>query len=100
MIKHVVMWQLCETEEHNKQENAKKMKELLEGLKDKIEDIKAIKVGINDENAPQSNFDVILEVQVEDFEALNRYAKNPLHLEVVDFIKAVSKQRVAVDYRK
>ena len=37
MIKHIVMWKLKEEAEgHSKEENAKLIKNMLEGLKDKI----------------------------------------------------------------
>ena len=48
MLKHIVVWKLKDfAEGASKDENAHKMKALLEGLKKKIKVIKTLEVGIN-----------------------------------------------------
>jgi hypothetical protein len=60
MFKHIVVWKLKEfAEGASKEENARKMKVLLEGLKGKIRAIKSLEVGININGYPDS-YDVIL----------------------------------------
>lgn len=98
MIKHIVNWKLKESAlGNNKEVNAKRIKNDLEGLIDKIDVIKMLEVGINvNENC--GNYDLVLVSEFETMEALNEYATHPLHLEVVKFVKEVVEDRVAVDY--
>lgn len=95
MIHHIVMWKLKEAD---KKENAHKIKKDLEALKNIIKELKFIQVSFNMDIAPRNNFDVILDTHFNSFEQLNIYANHPEHLKVVEFIKTVIDQRVAIDY--
>ncbi|MDR2122072.1 MAG: Dabb family protein [Flavobacteriaceae bacterium] len=97
MIHHIVLWKLKET---NKEENAKQIKEKLEALKGRIKELDSIYVGFNMDEAPESNFDVVLNTQFKTFDDLNIYQNHPEHVEVVQFIKSVVEQRVAIDYER
>lgn len=98
MIKHIVMWKLNDKAEGNtKEENAKLIKTKIEELKDKIDEIVDIEVGINVVEDP-SAYDVVLYSVFNNKDDLNKYAKDPIHLEVVDFVKKVVNSRVVVDY--
>lgn len=98
MIKHIVMWKLKDlVEGKNKIESAKKIKADLEGLKDKIEQIKAIEVGINI-NPSEQAYDVVLYSEFESVEDLNIYQNHPEHIKVAEFVGKVKDQRVVVDY--
>ncbi|MDV3428565.1 MAG: Dabb family protein [Bacillota bacterium] len=98
MIKHIVMWKLKETSEGcTKEENAKKIKSLLENLKDKISEIKYLEVGIN-VNSSESAFDAVLISEFETLEDLNSYQVNPEHKKVSAFVKSVRLDRKVVDY--
>ena len=60
MIKHIVMWKLKdEAEGNSKAENAKIIKNSLEDLKGKINEIVNIEVGI-DVNKSEQAYDVVL----------------------------------------
>ncbi|WP_202077492.1 Dabb family protein [Caldalkalibacillus salinus] len=99
MIKHIVMWKLKETAEGaTKAENAYKIKTLLEGLKDKIEVIQSIEVGINIEPS-ETAYDVVLYSEFEDEQGLEAYQIHPDHQEAGSFVKKVVTERVVVDYR-
>ncbi|MEK6450421.1 MULTISPECIES: Dabb family protein [Myroides] len=95
MLKHIVMWRL---KEENKEANKIEMKNQLMALKDKIEALKAISVEFNHIDATQANFDVMLYTEFLNFNDLAIYANHPEHLKVVDFIKSVVTERVAIDY--
>jgi len=100
MITHIVMWKLKEVAEGaTKQENAFKIKKNLEALKDKIEVIKNIEVGINI-NKSDMAYDVILNSEFENIDALNEYQKHPEHIKAGGFIAAVTEKRVVADYEK
>lgn len=94
MIKHIVMWKL---KEENKLENAKHIKEKLEALKDQINEISEIEVGINI-NDTSSAFDVVLYSTFNTLDDLNSYSIHPKHKEVGEFIGGVRTERIVVDY--
>lgn len=96
MIKHIVMWKL---KDKNKKENSLKIKNMIEDLKDKINVILNIEIGINI-NTNDCSYDIVLYSEFENEKDLNFYQKNPLHIECVNFIKNVSIDRKAVDYIK
>ena len=98
MIKHIVMWKLKEfAEGKNMVENANTIKFQLESLRDKIDQIKFIEVGINLEPSLQA-YDVVLISEFENMEDLNTYQNHPEHLKVAEFIGKVRAERVFVDY--
>lgn len=98
MIKHIVMWRLKDSAAGaSREENAKKLKQSLEDLKDKIEDIKALEVGINF-NASPAAFDVVLYSEFADMEGLDSYQNHPEHLKIVDFVGEIRTDRAVVDY--
>ncbi|MBC2580427.1 Dabb family protein [Clostridium sp. DJ247] len=98
MIKHIVTWKLKDfAEGKGKVENANKIKIDLESLKDKIEQIKFIEVGININQSEQA-YDVVLYSEFESVEDLNIYQNHPEHIKVAGFVGKVKDQRVVVDY--
>jgi hypothetical protein len=98
MVKHIVAWRLKETAGgRDRQENARIMKERIEGLKDKIKEIVHIEVGI-DVNRSNAAYDIVLYSEFESLEALEVYQKHPEHLEVAGFVRGVTEDRIVVDY--
>lgn len=93
MIKHIVMWKLKDKND----ETLNKMKNDLEGLKDKISEIKEIEVGI-DFNGSDAAYDVVLYSVFESKEDLDAYQTHPEHVKAGVFIKSVVSNRVVVDY--
>ena len=98
MIKHVVMWKLKDFAEGcDRKENANKIKTLLEGLKDKIEQIVYLEVGVN-LNDSNMAFDAVLISEFQDIHGLEIYKNHPEHLKVADFVAKVRLDRAVVDY--
>lgn len=95
MIRHIVFWNL---KEENKAETALKIKTDLEALKGKIPGLLHIEVGINSPKSPQDNWDVVLNSDFENIDALNAYQVHPLHKEAAAFIGTVRTARACVDY--
>lgn len=95
MITHIVAWKL---NPDNKHEHARKIKELLEALKETIPEIQKIEVGLNSAEAPADNWDVVLYSQFTSMADLEAYQTHPAHKEAGKFIKAVTEQRMCVDY--
>lgn len=99
MVKHIICLKLKDFAEGNpKSENAKLAKEKLLSLKEKIDVIKYIEVGINDTKASQDNFDIVLITEFDSFEDLNTYQKHPEHVKTSDFIKKIKDVRACVDF--
>lgn len=92
MIKHVVFFKLPENFEQ---------KDLFVGqlnaLKEKIDFIRGLEVGINFAQSERA-FDLVLTAILDDKEALANYATHEHHLPIVDFIKANSIETKVVDY--
>ncbi len=91
MIRHIV---LCKVKPNSPM---KEIKEKIENLKNEIDVIKHIEVGIDigyDKTA--SDFCIITELENE--KDLDIYAKHPKHLEVIKFLKNFLTERRAVDY--
>lgn len=101
MIKHVVMWKLKDIAEgKTKAENAEVMKELLEDLPSKIDQLDTAEVGINIIKGDSDAIcDVVLTTTCENEEALQAYAVHPDHKKVVQFIMKVAEERRVVDYK-
>ncbi|HSG32070.1 MAG TPA: Dabb family protein [Thermodesulfobacteriota bacterium] len=98
MIKHIVMWKLKDSARGvSKEENAKELKSVLEDLKDKIDVIKEIEVGM-DFNGSAAAYDVALYSVFDSREDLQTYQKHPEHVKVVDFVNEIRDERVVVDY--
>lgn len=98
MIKHIVMWKLKDSARGvSKEENAKELKSVLEDLKDKIDVIKEIEVGM-DFNGSAAAYDVALYSVFDSRDDLQTYQKHPEHVKVVDFVNEIRDERVVVDY--
>lgn len=98
MIKHIVMWQLKEELDGKKKpELAAELKEKLLALKNEIDELMSIEVGLNAINHDK-NHDVVLITEFKNYDDLAIYAKHPKHLKVVDFVGKVITTRAAVDY--
>lgn len=97
MINHVVLFKLKDYPEAEKVQVIAELKGMLEGLKEKIEEVKYIEVGTNYEIKAKS-FDIVLISHFENVDDLNKYRVHPDHLKVVERIKETTTERAAVDY--
>ena len=94
MVRHVVCFKLKD----NSPENCEKAKEVLMSMKGNVELLRDIEVGIDFLHSERS-YDLILQVVVDDKDALDAYQKHPYHVEVVKkHMHAVRSASVAVDY--
>jgi len=97
MINHVVLFKLKEYPQKEKSKVIAELKTLLEELKDKIEVVKFIEVGVNYDLEAKS-YDMVLLSHFETLEDLNVYRVHPAHLKVVERIGETTVSRAAVDY--
>ncbi len=94
MIVHIVF---LEFKEENKEQNIVRVKELLEGLISKIDELNSLEVGINFDQAPRA-MDLALHTTFDTKEDIETYATHPEHLKVVEVIKEVTEFSKVVDY--
>jgi hypothetical protein len=97
MINHVVLFKLKDFPVEEKEKILTELKSLLEGLKDKIQEVKYLEVGLNYETDAKSN-DIVLLSHFNSVEDLDRYRVHPEHLKVVARFGEVTESRAAVDY--
>lgn len=96
MIRHIVMWRLKDTP--NKAANAVRIKQLLEGLRDRIPGLLKIEVGI-DISAAETSSDVVLLSEFADPGALETYQRHPLHVQMKPEIANMTAERRVVDHQ-
>ena len=98
MIKHIVLWKLKEfAEGATKQQNALKIKALLEEMRGKIPGMLTLEVGLNFETSSDAA-DISLYTEFESRKALDAYQIHPTHIPAKKFIPLVRAERCVVDY--
>ena len=97
MINHVVLFKLKEYPDAEKKAALEKLKKALEALKNKIDVVKHLEVGLNYELKAKS-YDICLISHFESIADLNVYRVHPEHLKVFELIKDMTTERAAVDY--
>ncbi len=94
MIKHIVCFKLKD----GSRENCEKAAGVLRSMSDHIDYIRALEVGVDFLRSERS-YDLILQVTLDDTDALDRYQSDPYHVSVVKkHMHAVRESSVAVDY--
>jgi len=97
MINHVVIFKLKDFPTEEKVKILAELKLLLEGLKDKISEVKYLEVGLNYETNAKSS-DIVLLTHFESIEDLDKYRVHSEHQKVVARFGEVTESRAAVDY--
>ncbi|MDY6367830.1 MAG: Dabb family protein [Clostridia bacterium] len=93
MIKHVVCFKLKEGE------SKEKAKEVLLSMKGNVPTIRSIEVGIDELHSARS-YDIILEVLLDDFDALKEYQADEYHCSVVKkHMHAVRESSISIDFK-
>ncbi|MBR4889048.1 MAG: Dabb family protein [Clostridia bacterium] len=94
MIKHIVCFKLKTPTE----EECRKAADVLLSMKGNVELLRDIQVGIDFLHSERS-YDLILEVILDNKEALDAYQEHPYHVNVVKkHMHAVRETSVAIDY--
>lgn len=98
MIKHIVMFKFRKfAESNNKLGNTQMLKQYLEALPAKINEIKFFQVGVNFSDATVA-YDLVLISEFFSKESLHSYQQHPEHLKVAEFAGKVCESRIIVDY--
>ncbi len=99
MVKHIVMFKFLENAcGRTKAENVNIAANMLKDLQGKVPTLVASEVNINSESASNTNYDLVLVCDYNDWQGLEEYIVHPLHKAVGEFMKDVRESRACVDY--
>ena len=93
MIKHLVFFKLKDRSPESIQIAADKLR----SMEGKIDILQHIEVGVDFMKSERS-FDIALTTHFATQEDLDKYATHPVHLPVLEYLRSVIEQSVAVDY--
>ena len=98
MIRHVVLFKFRKRGDDDALERTRKeVKNRLEALPGKIEEIRSMEVGVNVVKSDRA-YDLALISTFDNLDDLETYRVHPAHQEVVSFIGGVREQSAAVDF--
>ncbi len=95
MVKHVVTFKLTGSD-IQRREVAEAFKSALLQLPDKIDVLRSIEVGINEN--PAETWDVVLTAVVDTMADVEIYAKHPAHVAAASLLAGHKADRACVDY--
>ena len=94
MIKHIVCFKLKD----NSPEKCEKAAEIIRSMEGKVPMMRSIEVGVDFLHSPRS-YDIILQVVLDDAEALDDYQNDEYHCSVVKaYMHENAESSVAIDY--
>lgn len=93
MIKHIVFFKLQDSSEANK----KAVKERIMSMQGKIDYLRHLEVGVNFSTEERA-FDLALVSEFDNKEDLAKYASDPIHVEIVNYLKSINTITKVVDY--
>ncbi len=94
MVVHIV---LIAFKPENRIENIREAKQRIEAMVGRVAPLRSIEVGINFADGERA-MDLALIARFDDRAGLEAYAVDPVHREVIDFIKSVAEYTKVVDY--
>lgn len=95
MVKHIVTFKLTGTDTE-RLAVAQSFKTALEALPEKIDVLRSIEVGINQN--PAESWDVVLTAVVDTMADVEVYAKHPAHVAAAELLAGHKVDRACVDY--
>lgn len=97
MIVHNIAFKLAETDAGVRAEQASEFARRILSLEGKIPGLRAISVG-TDVGRIAEHYDLVLVSHHDSYEDLEAYQAHPLHVEVIEYGKAIVSARACVDY--
>ncbi|WP_297058870.1 Dabb family protein [uncultured Duncaniella sp.] len=95
MVRHIVTFKLSGSPEERRMV-AERFRDALLALPEKIDVLKSMEVGINEN--PSEEWDVVLAAVVPDMQSVEVYAKHPAHVAAASLIAGHKEARACVDY--
>lgn len=98
MIKHIAMFKFKTFDSTEEKENYFiRLKKAFDGLEERIPEIKFLQIGF-DQLHSDTSYDFIVNVDIDNMEALPVYANHPEHLKVAAVVKEMAVERTVIDY--
>lgn len=99
MIKHIAMFKFKAFDLAEEKENYfTRLKDAFHELDKKIPEIKSLQIGF-DLLHTDASYDFVVNVDIENIEALPIYANHPEHLKAVAVLKEMATERKVIDYK-
>lgn len=95
MVRHIVTFKLSGSPEERRMV-AERFRDALLALPEKIDVLKSMEVGINENSSEE--WDVVLTAVVPDMQSVEVYAKHPAHVAAASLIAGHKEARACVDY--
>ena len=94
MIKHIVCFKLKDNSDSSKNET----RDILLSMEGRVPMVREIEVGVDFLKSARS-YDIILQVKLDDAQALDAYQEDPYHVDVVKkHMHSVMESSIALDY--
>lgn len=98
MIKHIAMFKFKAFDSAEEKKNYFcRLEKAFDGLDKSIPEIKFLQIGF-DQLQSDASFDFVVNVDIENMEALPVYANHPEHQKAVAVIKEMAAERKVIDY--
>ncbi len=99
MLKHIILWKLCDMPDAEKAKVKANAKKALEGLYGVVPGL--TKIVVNIEGLESSNADMMLDSELESVEALKGYQKHPAHVEAANtYVRPFTETRLCLDFEE
>ncbi len=95
MVVHIVMIKFAEHPE--KAERIRETQRRINALMGRVPSLRSMETGINFAREERA-MDLVLRATFDDREGLEAYAVDPVHREVIDYIRSVAESSKVVDY--
>lgn len=96
-IRHVVSWKLAAEDPAERRAQAAEAARQLNALFGAVPQLLSMSAGAN-MAYPDANWDLTLVADFESIAAMEQYQVDPVHQEVVAYVRSVAASRVAVDF--
>ncbi|WP_321280360.1 Dabb family protein [Marinifilum fragile] len=98
MIKHIAMFKFKTFESKEKEKiYQERLVNAFDGLENKIPEIKFLQIGF-DQLKSDASYDFIVNVDIENLDALSVYAQHPDHVKAAEVVKEMAIDRKVIDY--
>lgn len=97
MLRHVVVWQMKGDSAEERRERAEACAEVLRPLAEKVPQLRALSVGVNELHLG-ANADLVLIADLDDADSLAAYDKHPDHQAAGAVVRENAASRSAVDF--
>ena len=99
MLRHIIMYKfLPEAGGQTKAENLRHAQDLAKAMILEIPQLRSCEIGIGSNRQKDTNYDIVLVCDMDDFNALAEYKAAPAHKAYGDFCHSVAEFRAAIDY--